>query len=208
VNVLGSSGTGVRGDEQAATSPFGVDAPANVLLFGPSMGGDGKAVDQLLDTAAGNPALLTVSLLRPPQERLARWEQRWETPPAEVATIGCKSTAGTTSAQQPEVPFRSTSVADPGELTGLGIRTGECLDAWEDRSIVVTVDSITTMLQYADTKRVFQFLHVLTSRLKRAGALAGFHMDPSAHDEQTVATVKSLFDEVYRRVEDDWERVG
>jgi hypothetical protein len=207
VNVVETDGKGAQADERAPASPFGVEAPSNVLLLGPSMGGGGDAAEGLLRAAAGTPVLLAVSLMRPPAAQVARWAEEWEVTPAEVAAIGTKG-AGTTGDAAPELPFRSTTVGDPGDLTGLGIRVGECLDAWEDRSVVATFDSVTAMLQYAETKQVFQFLHVLTSRLKSAGALAGFHMDPGAHDERTVATVRSLFDGVYRRTDGEWERVG
>lgn len=193
-------------DEPATASPFAEQPPANLLLLGPSMDNDGDAVFRLLESTAGSPALLTVSLLRSPAESLAEWETEWRTPPSEVATIGCNDMATTHTEREPEVSFRSTTVADPGDLTGLGIRIGECLEAWERQPAVVVFDSVTTMLQYTETKRVFQFLHVLTSRLKNAGVMSVFYMDPEAHDAQAVSTIRSLFQGIYERNGDGWER--
>jgi hypothetical protein len=198
---------GPGSDEPATASPFAERPPANLLLLGPSMDNDGDAVLRLLESTSGNPALLTVSLLRSPAESLAEWETEWRTPPSEIATIGCNNMAAAHIDREPEVSFRSTTVADPGDLTGLGIRIGECLEAWGHQPAVVSFDSVTTMLQYADTKRVFQFLHVLTSRLKNAGVMSVFYMDPEAHDAQTVSTIRSLFQGIYERNGDDWERV-
>lgn len=198
---------GPGSDEPATASPFAERPPANLLLLGPSMDDDSDAVLRLLESTIGTPALLAVSLLRSPAESLAEWETEWQTPPSEVATIGCNNMATTHIDREPEISFRSTTVADPGDLTGLGIRIGECLEAWEHQPAVVTFDSVTTMLQYADTKRVFQFLHVLTSRLENAGVMSVFYMDPEAHDDQTVSTIRSLFQSVYERNDDDWERV-
>ncbi|TSD09606.1 hypothetical protein DP107_14610 [Haloglomus irregulare] len=198
--------SGAGNDEPATTSSFVEQAPANLLLLGPAVENEGNAVSRLLETTSGTPALLAVSLLRPPAEVLSAWETAWLTPPSEIAAVGCKNTAGSHVDKTPETNFRSTSVADPGDLTGLGIRVSECLKAWEHRPTVVTFDSVTTMLQYADTRRVFQFLHVLTRQLDSAGAMSVFHMDPEAHDGQTVSTIRSLFQGVYERSEDGWER--
>jgi len=190
--------------DPATAPPFGEAPPSNLLMLGPSMGSDGGAVVRLVESVTGTPSLLAVSLLRSPAEQLADWEDRWRTPPSEVAAVGCTNTGAT--GVDVDTDFRTTTVADPGDLTGLGIRVGECLDARADRPTVVVFDSVTTMLQYADTRQVFQFLHVLTSRMRRAGAMSVFYMDPEAHDEQTVPTVRSLFDGVYERSEDGWDR--
>jgi hypothetical protein len=199
-----SAGAGL-GEDPARAPPLGEGAPANMLFLGPSIGAD--AVQRLMESVSGPSPLLTVSLLRSPTEQLAEWEQRWRAPPDEVALIGCNNGGGTLGDRDPETEFRATTVADPGDLTGLGIRIGECLEAWGDQTPLVVFDSVTTMLQYADTKQVFQFLHVLTSQLRSAGALSVFHMDPEAHDERTVSTIRSLFRGVYEQTEDGWERV-
>ncbi|MFB6205533.1 MAG: hypothetical protein ABEJ05_03260 [Haloglomus sp.] len=195
----------VLGEDPATATPFGEAAPSNLLLLGPSMADD-DALVRLLESVAGTPALLTVSLLRPPGEQIATWENQWRTPPSEIAAIGCTNTGASSGDPTVETSFRSTSVADPGDLTGLGIRINECVDAWADRPTVLSFDSVTTVLQYADTKQVFQFLHVLTSRLGRADVMGVFHMDPDAHDDQTVATIRSLFDGVYEWTGESWDQ--
>lgn len=193
-------------DEGGGTGdPFEVEPPANILLLGPTMSGIDEAVSGLINTSPGPRSLLAVSLLRPPGEFIAASERLWQRSPETVAAIGCRST-GIGESAQPDVSYRSTSIADPGDLTGLGIRINECLVAWEDLSPIVIVDSITTILQYADQKRVFRFLHMLTSRFKSSNVLSAFHMDPEAHEEQTIATIRSLFDTTYTRSEVGWER--
>jgi hypothetical protein len=47
---------------------------------------------------------------------------------------------------------------------------------------------------YADVETVFRFLHVLTGRLDGVNAVGLFTIDPTTHDEQTVNTLKQLFD--------------
>lgn len=88
------------------------------------------------------------------------------------------------------------TVANPGDLTGIGMRVSEHLGAWtdDDARTVVCVDSLDALLQHADLSRLFRFLHVLTGRLRTTGAVAHCHLDPTAHDAQTVDTLLQLFD--------------
>jgi hypothetical protein len=60
----------------------------------------------------------------------------------------------------------------------------------------VCFGSLTKLLQYVDLKTAFRFLHVMTRQVKQVGAVAHFHIAPDAHDEQTLATIQSLFDRI------------
>jgi hypothetical protein len=102
----------------------------------------------------------------------------------------------------------TASISSPGDLTGLGIKLSQCLSSWsgDAKPTAVHFDSLTTLLQFADLKRVFQFVHVVTGRIESAGAVGYFHLDPAAHDEQTVATLRSIFDDVYEYGSDGWRQ--
>jgi hypothetical protein len=50
------------------------------------------------------------------------------------------------------------------------------------------------MLQYVDVETAYEFLHAVTGQVHAAGARAHFHVDPSAHDDQKIAAIMSLFD--------------
>jgi hypothetical protein len=52
------------------------------------------------------------------------------------------------------------------------------------------------MFQYVDVETAYEFLHAITGQLYAAAARAHFHIDPTAHDQQTVDSVASLFDAV------------
>lgn len=84
----------------------------------------------------------------------------------------------------------SVAVADPNDLTGLGIAVTDLLEP----GMNVCFDSVTTMLQYAETNRVYTFLNSLLGHLWNANATAHFHFNPDAHDSETVAAITSLFD--------------
>jgi hypothetical protein len=88
-------------------------------------------------------------------------------------------------------------VSDPTDLTGVGIAVGEWLRAREtDEEPVVCLDSLSTLLQYADPERAFRFLHGLRTQVRSADATAFVSVDPGAHDEATLGTFRALFDTV------------
>lgn len=96
-----------------------------------------------------------------------------------------------------ERPVKVESVPDPGDLPRLGITLSEFVSAWgHERPTVLAFDSVTAFLQYADTQRVYRFLHTLKGRLDSANGVGIYFLDPAAHEDQTIATLRPLFDEV------------
>lgn len=94
-------------------------------------------------------------------------------------------------------------VAAPGNLTRLGVAITERLEALADRGadgrLTVCFDSVSALLQYVDLETAFQFLHALRTQFEAADAVAHYHLDPEAHDDQAVATLGELFDVVLER---------
>lgn len=99
---------------------------------------------------------------------------------------------------EPAPGSNARAVSSVEDLTGIGLAVSEFLTEWDGNgaTTVVGFDSVTTLLQYADAERVFQFLHVLLRRFESMGVVAYFELTPSAHDDQTVRTVSSLFEHV------------
>ena len=86
----------------------------------------------------------------------------------------------------------TASVGSPGDLTGVSMPVSEFLKSAENP--VLAVDSVSTLLYYADEAAVFRFLSVLTAHIGRSDGLGLFVMTPTAHDEQTVHTFEQVFD--------------
>ncbi len=70
------------------------------------------------------------------------------------------------------------------------------LDEWstDDRTTIFCFDSVTTLLHHVDSTVVFRFLRSLTSYLRSLGVVAHFHLDEAAHDEDTIAMLRSVFE--------------
>lgn len=186
------------------------EPPANVLCRAPTMSRGTTEVCPGVGPA-GDRNLLLVSLTGNPDRRLDAWKRHGDLP-RNVAILSAEATRGAAAADGttattfgPDGGTTSTAtISEPGDLTGLGIKLNECLTAWEDDDALTAVcfDSVTTLLQYVDTRRAFRFFHVLTRRVRSLGALAHYHVDPAAHDEQTLATIEGLFSDVYDYDED------
>lgn len=160
--------------------------------------------------------LLWVTYTRTPDDCLRRWLQHAGERPAGVKVLSVgdvmRSATATRTGSGGRTPTASMvdSVANPGDVTGLGIKISEQLQEWshDGNRTVACFDSLTTALQYVDLQTIYKFLHVLTGRFETVDAAAHFHIDPDAHDDATVNTLKSLFDAVVKHTDEGEWRVS
>lgn len=209
----------MRAVAETASSIVGELGGANtVLLLTPPLGeGDGDACSSLLSGVPAEDAnVLSVTFNQSPDTRIERW--RATDGPADPANLGfvvvgdgVRSAAAAHPVGGPEPEdFGPTvvSVSSPADLTGIGIKLGNFFEEWADdtNDLLLCFHTLTTFLQYADLRSVYRFVHVLTGRIRSAGGMAHFHLDPAAHDERTVNTLLGLFDAVVEQDESGvWE---
>ena len=178
---------------------------ANVLLSAPSLGAAGnEACDSLLtETAPSETNILVITFTDTPEE----WVEDWMDSVGVSPVRGGIVSIGQADAAVDDPSWAVKTIENPSDLTGIGIELSELLSgmataADEDEHLVVCFDSITSLLQYAALQRAFRFLHVVTGRVKTAGGVGHYHLDQEAHDRQTLATLKGLFDAVVNVDED------
>ena len=95
-------------------------------------------------------------------------------------------------------------VSGPMDLTGMGVRASQFLEASRGSNVRLCVDSLSTLLMYSSLQAVFRFMHVLTGRVSVTGALCVCVVEEGMHDPQTVSTLKQLFGAVIEvKVEGD-----
>ena len=182
------------------------DPPANVLLLSPSMSNRARDVCPTADTSEKS-GLLLVSLDGKPDTRLDGWRQTRELPET-IGVVTWDEARGAVGVQQPsttmtlpgpeETTVSVTTVTGPDDLTGIGIKVSQCLSAWatSEKQATMCFDSVTTMLQYVDRTRALRFLDALTSRIEQVDGVAYYHIDPTAHDEETLEAIRKLFSHV------------
>lgn len=204
------SGSTEMSSAHAALNATTVDA-SNVLLSVPSS-----------DDFAGTGCRDLVSIAPPAQSAVLRVTFDAEAPgpidrrnprlgerPARTAIVYVGETKrSVASAQTPatDEAVRYECVENPADLTSLGITISGILEEWANAGleIVVCFDSLTELLEHVEQANALRFLHVTTGQVRAVDGLAHYHLDPTAHDEQTVGALKSLVEAVIERDGDRW----
>lgn len=186
---------------------------SNVLFLAPSLGeaGEERCLDLFVPSDPTGTRLLGVSYTRTADRWLDLLREHVERPPSDLAVVSVGTTTRSAAAASGDARRANgvvQTVESPDDLTGLGITLGQQLSAWtetSDEPVTVCFDSLTVLLQYVDLQRAFRFLHVLSGRVESMGVNAHYHLDPDAVDEQTVATLTSLFEAVLRYEDGEWQ---
>jgi hypothetical protein len=112
-----------------------------------------------------------------------------------TSPTGAPTADGWSSADDPQFLGVESTSADP---TSLGMVVTKALEHLEgaDRPTAFYFDSLTALCQYVDTDTAFEFLDVLTDTVAAADATGYYEIDPLAHDDAELATIRRLFDDV------------
>ena len=91
-------------------------------------------------------------------------------------------------------------VRDPTALERVGRLVSDVLQraADNDQRVGVTVHSLSDLLQFVDEATAFKFAYTLSEVVRRVDGTVYFHLDPAAHDEETVETFSVVCDRVTR----------
>ncbi|WP_225335335.1 DUF7504 family protein [Halomicrobium urmianum] len=195
-----------------------VSSGENVLVLAPEFGATESSICMDLLTLAppSEEAVLEVTVTQLPGDRVRQWEEHADVPPAAATVINIgtstrSASSGPTTEDPPgacEKPSIRT-VSSPSNLTRLGIEITEAVDELTDtdaeQQLAVCFHSLTPLLQYVSQEDLFKFVHLVTERFTQAGAIAHFHMDPTVHDEQTIAMFRQLVDGVLERDGGEWQ---
>lgn len=199
---------GCHGENTMATSspvcPEALRTASTVLVFdSPFSQPDTSVCPSLCQCGTSETVnVLSVLLTESPREYLWSWDRAVEERPdrLDIVQVDPGSAPGT-PADAAAVVER---IGSPSDLTGLGVAITSWLsDQTDDAEIAVCFDSVTSLLQYVDLDRVSRFLRELANQFDAVDATAHVHVDPKAHDRQTIGTLVSLFDDVLEP--DDWQ---
>ena len=185
-----------------------VEPGTNLLMAGPPM--TGKRTLALRILAEGNrngEGSIIVTTKDSGEKILADFrEQAGDTERAPVGVVDCVTKQQGMRSSQPseQIAFASS----PVDMTGIGIKLSESLQHfYQDLSVTrnrILLYSLSTLLMYSNLQTVFRFLHVFTGRIQSADSLGVFVIDSTAHDDQTMSTLKQLFDgEIQVREDED-----
>ncbi|HMB49515.1 RAD55 family ATPase [Natronoarchaeum rubrum] len=184
-----------------------LDPGTNLLITGPPMAGKRRlALDILANGTDQGEGTITVTTKDGGDKILDEYEKRVddvEGKPVGIVDCVTKQRGVGNVEDSPQLKYASS----PVDMTGIGIKLSEFLqEFYERRGLTknrVLLHSVSTLLMYSDLQTVFRFLHVFTGRVQSADALGLYVIDSTAHDDQTMNTLKQLFDGVIEVSEDD-----
>jgi KaiC/GvpD/RAD55 family RecA-like ATPase len=182
-----------------------VQPGTNILVSGPPMSGKRSLCLDILasGTQKGEGSIIVTT--KDGADRVLRdFESRTPYEDRPVAIVDCVTRQQGVGEARDDDRIKYTS--SPVDMTGIGIKLSEFLQAfYQNRGIEknrVMLHSLSTLLMYADLQTVFRFLHVFTGRIQSVDGLGVFAIDDSAHDDQTMNTLKQLFDGIVTTQED------
>jgi KaiC/GvpD/RAD55 family RecA-like ATPase len=180
-----------------------VDPGTNILLTGPPLSGKRSMMMDVLAAGTDRDEGAIVVTTKDGADRVLRdYEKRTPYEGKPVAVVDCVTQQqGGETRESDRIKYASS----PVDMTGIGIKLSEFLQAFGDRGIKqnrVMVHSLSTLLMYSDLQTVFRFLHVFTGRVQSVDGLGLFSIDSTAHDDQAMNTIKQLFDGIVTVPED------
>lgn len=179
---------GPRFDELA------VEPGTNLLVTGPPLTGKRQLAMEILATGARNGDGTIIVSARDSARRV-----RAELPAAMgTGPVGIVDAVTQHLGQTIEDDEQTKYTSSPQNITAIGVKFSELIQSfYTERTIEqnrVLVDSLTTLLLYANLQTVFRFTHVFTSRIESVNAVGLYTIESTAHDEETLNTMAQLFD--------------
>jgi len=171
----------------------------NVLVSGPPLSGKRRLVlEALAHGSAQGEGAIVVTTRDSASRVLSDYEHLVSEPESvDIGIVDCVTKHQGRSARDTDVVKYASS---PEDMTGIGIKFSEFVEEFRRQrgleNIRVMVDSLSTLLMYSDVQTVFRFMHVFTSRIENADALGLHVIESTAHDDETMNTLKQLFDGV------------
>ncbi len=176
----------------------GIRKGSNIMLIGPPMSGKEVILYYIMyyGAAKNENAVITVTT-RESATNILEWfkEHKLVLPLARIGIVDCVTkTLGGAAVENENIKIASS----PVDLTGIGVKISQFFEEYymkkNIRKTQLHINSLSTILMYSNIQTVFRFLHVFTGRIKATGALGIYTIESGMHDEQSIATLKQLFD--------------
>lgn len=178
--------------------------PTSVLLLAPSSETPDHrgCVDLLTPHRTESTNVLSIAVGKTPNERVAAWrEHAGETFPKRTVIASTETEADQTpdgASSVRELPVSVDLLSRPVNPLELGSVISWHLGQWSTTSdpTTVCIHSLTTILEDVERSEAVKLVDTLNERFRSMDVVAHYHMDPSQHDEQTLASFRPLFDSV------------
>jgi len=177
----------------------GFDAGTNLLILAPSLSCAEQLAYSLTRPLAGEYAIMLST-----NERASEVIDQFKTAGANKHFVGVIDAITKSSTPAVTDTGRFMFVTNPTDLTGIGIKFSQMIETIFDGTfsgqesglfpppIRFCINSVSTLLMYRKLEVLYQFLHVMTAKLKKAEGFGVYILNNEAFDEKTVSLIKQL----------------
>lgn len=185
------------------TNTGGFDAGTNLLVLAPSM-----SLAEDLAYALSKPLPGEYAIVLSTNDRAAKVIDSFKMMGADKRYVGTIDAITKSSTPNIGDTNRMMFVASPTDLTGIGIKFSKMVELIFDGDfcdgeaglfpppIRFCVNSVSTLLMYRKIEVLYQFLHVLTSKLRKIDGVGFYLLNNESFDEKTISLIKQLMDGV------------
>jgi KaiC/GvpD/RAD55 family RecA-like ATPase len=187
------------GIEQIDQLSGGFEAGTNILILAPPM----SYADQLA-YALTKPVTGEYAITLSTNERAAEVVDFFKVAGSDKRFIGVIDAITKSSTPSIVDTPRLRFVSSPTDLTGIGIKFSNMIEAifegdFSDGEaglfpppIRFCVNSVSTLLMYRKLEVLYQFLHVLTAKLKKIEGVGIYILNSESFDDKTLSLIKQL----------------
>lgn len=187
------------GIAQIDDSSGGFEAGTNILILGPPM----SAADQLA-YALTKPVPGEYTIVLSTNERATEVVDAFKVAGSDKRFIGVIDAITKSSTPGIVDTPRLMFVSSPTDLTGIGIKFSNMVETIFEGDfadgetglfpppIRFCVNSISTLLMYRRLEVLYQFLHVLTAKLKKIEGVGVYLLNNESFDDKTLSLIKQL----------------
>jgi len=177
----------------------GFDAGTNILILAPPMSYGDQLAYAITKPLPGEYAILLST-----NERAAEVVDAFKVAGADKRFVGVIDAITKSSTPSIVDTSRLMFVSSPTDLTGIGIKFSNMIETIFEGNfsdgeqglfpppIRFCVNSISTLLMYRRLEVLYQFLHVLTAKLKKTEGIGVYLLNSESFDEKTRSLVKQL----------------
>jgi hypothetical protein len=188
-----------------------LNGSSSVLLFAPlrESPDDSACIGLLTRDPPGETNVLSVTFSESPSERLSIWQREADSElPTRATIVDAREAMAREQLPVSEVgPISVRGVPENATLDDIGLVIASRLGAWRDAdsTTLMCLHSVTALLATYEPERVIGLITSLNDLCEHLGVVAHHHIDPDEHDEETVATLRPLYDAVVEYTpEDGW----
>jgi hypothetical protein len=177
----------------------GFEAGTNILILAPPMSYADQLAYALIKPLQGEYAIVLST-----NERAAEVVDYFKVAGADKRFVGVIDAITKSSTPSIADTTRLMFVSSPTDLTGIGIKFSNMIETIFEGDfsegepglfpppIRFCVNSISTLLMYRRLEVLYQFLHVLTAKLKKIEGVGIYLLNSESFDEKTLSLIKQL----------------